>query len=117
LLKALLSLNELNSLSTSAYQRIECFRGSPKKNSKEQDMNNYGNSLLDDLLPEELDPRLELQLLVDPLALLSTSASNTCCRDGGNCAINISIDCDNTCRDGGTCNIMASLAPMTRRLA
>lgn len=67
------------------------------------------DSGLEDLLPEELNPRLELQVLVDPLGLLA-QASNNCCRDGGNC---VALDCDNNCRDGGNCEL---LQPLTRRL-
>lgn len=43
--------------------------------------------VLDDLQPEELEPRLELQVLVDPLAALSNAAADNNCRDGGNCNI------------------------------
>lgn len=43
--------------------------------------------LLNELEPEELDPRLELQVLVDPLAVLSNAAADNNCRDGGNCNI------------------------------
>lgn len=43
--------------------------------------------LLDELRPEELEPRLELQVLVDPLAAFSDSFADNNCRDGGNCNI------------------------------
>lgn len=43
--------------------------------------------LLDELKPEELEPRLELQVLVDPLAAFSDSWADNNCRDGGNCNI------------------------------
>ena len=43
--------------------------------------------LLSELQPEELEPRLELQVLVDPLAALSDSVADNNCRDGGNCKI------------------------------
>ena len=43
--------------------------------------------LLSDLQPEELEPRLELQVLVDPLAAFSDSRADNNCRDGGNCNI------------------------------
>lgn len=63
-------------------------------------------SALQDLLPEELNPRLELQILVDPLGLLA-QASNNCCRDGGNC---VALDCDNNCRDGGNCELLQTVS-------
>ncbi len=43
--------------------------------------------LIKDLQPEELEPRLELQVLIDPLAALSSAAASNNCRDGGNCNI------------------------------
>ncbi len=43
--------------------------------------------LLSELQPEELEPRLELQVLVDPLAAFSDSLADNNCRDGGNCNI------------------------------
>jgi hypothetical protein len=43
--------------------------------------------LLTELQPEELEPRLELQVLVDPLAAIGDSAAEVNCRDGGNCNI------------------------------
>jgi len=42
---------------------------------------------LSELQPEELEPRLELQVLVDPLAAFSDSFADNNCRDGGNCNI------------------------------
>jgi hypothetical protein len=42
------------------------------------------SDLLNDLTPEELEPRLELQILTDPLSFSSAAADNNC-RDGGNC--------------------------------
>jgi len=44
-------------------------------------------ALLSDLQPEELEPRLELQILVDPLAMFSDAAFDNNCRDGGCCTI------------------------------
>jgi len=43
--------------------------------------------LLSELQPEELEPRLELQVLVDPLSAFSDSFADNNCRDGGNCNI------------------------------
>ena len=43
--------------------------------------------LFSELQPEELEPRLELQVLVDPLAAFSYSPVDNNCRDGGCCAI------------------------------
>jgi hypothetical protein len=43
--------------------------------------------LLTELQPEELEPRLELQVLVDPLAGFSDSATDVNCGQGGNCNI------------------------------
>ena len=43
--------------------------------------------LLSELQLEELEPRLELQVLVDPLAAFSDSVADNNCRDGGNCNI------------------------------
>ncbi|HMG33685.1 MAG TPA: hypothetical protein VKM94_07100 [Blastocatellia bacterium] len=45
------------------------------------------SEFLDELQPEELEPRLELQILVDPLGAISNSAADNNCRDGGNCNI------------------------------
>jgi hypothetical protein len=42
---------------------------------------------LDDLEPEELDPRLELQVLIDPLSALADAATGVNCRDGGKCNV------------------------------
>ena len=44
-------------------------------------------SLLSDLQPEELEPRLELQVLVDPLAIFADAAVDNNCRDEGMCTI------------------------------
>lgn len=44
--------------------------------------------ILSDLQPEELEPRLELLVLVDPLAALGFAAGDNNCRDGGTCNIN-----------------------------
>lgn len=49
--------------------------------------NDTMNELLNDLQPEELEPRLELQILIDPLAQISNATNNVNCRDGGNCNI------------------------------
>jgi hypothetical protein len=43
--------------------------------------------LLSELQPEELEPRLELQVLVDPLSAFSDSFADNNCRDGGNCNV------------------------------
>lgn len=45
------------------------------------------SELLSELQPEELEPRLELQVLVDPLGAFSDSAADNNCRDGGNCNV------------------------------
>lgn len=80
-------------------------------------MSDITRDLLSDLTPEELEPRLELQIITDPLSAMAAE-SNTCCRDGGNCAINIAdaIGCDNNCRDGGNCNIGSLAALPSRRV-
>ncbi len=70
------------------------------------------HDLLADLELEELEPRLEMQILIDPLGNLM-AASNNCCRDGGNCQ---ALDCDNNCRDGGNCELRDSVGLLTRRL-
>jgi hypothetical protein len=57
--------------------------------------------LMADLGPEELEPRLELQIFIDPISAIAPDLSNNCCRDGGNCAL---LGCDNNCRDAGNCN-------------
>jgi len=49
--------------------------------------NSEVTELLSELQPEELEPRLELQVLVDPLAAFSDSFADNNCRDGGNCNI------------------------------
>jgi hypothetical protein len=56
--------------------------------------------LMADLNPEELEPRLELQVFIDPMSAFTPDFTNNCCRDGGNCA----FACDNNCRDAGNCN-------------
>ena len=75
-------------------------------------MTDIVRSLLTDLTPEELEPRLELQIIIDPMGTL-TAESNTCCRDGGNCQLAAGLGCDNNCRDGGNCNVapLAALPP------
>ena len=45
------------------------------------------SELMSELQPEELEPRLELQVLVDPLGAFSDSSADNNCRDGGNCNI------------------------------
>ncbi|HEX3685736.1 MAG TPA: hypothetical protein VHU83_24610 [Bryobacteraceae bacterium] len=50
------------------------------------------HELLNDLTPEELEPRLELQILTDPIASAGLAASDT----------------NNNCRDGGTCQLPPS---------
>ena len=62
--------------------------------------------LMADLNPEELEPRLELQVFIDPMSAFTPDFTNNCCRDGGNC-----FACDNNCRDGGNCNTEASFVP------
>lgn len=63
--------------------------------------------LMADLNPDELEPRLELQVLIDPMSAFTPELTNNCCRDGGNC----SFACDNNCRDAGNCNTEASFVP------
>lgn len=77
-------------------------------------MTNVTYDLLVDLTPEELEPRLELQVITDPLSVLSAS-SNTCCRDGGNCST-VVAECNNNCRDGGNCNVGDIATVGTRRI-
>jgi hypothetical protein len=72
--------------------------------------------LFTDLNPEELEPRLELQIFIDPMSGIAPDLSNNCCRDGGNCAITPDSSCDNTCRDGGNCNTLSAFSPAYRRL-
>jgi len=43
--------------------------------------------MLSELQPEELEPRLELQVLVDPMAAFSDSYAENNCGSGGNCNI------------------------------
>jgi len=43
--------------------------------------------LLSELQPEELEPRLELQVLVDPLSAFSDSFVDNNCSGSGNCNI------------------------------
>lgn len=43
------------------------------------------NEILADLKPEELEPRLELQVVLDPITTTTTFDNN--CRDGGNCNV------------------------------
>ncbi len=47
--------------------------------------------VLKELEPQELEPRLELQVLVDALAALDDASADNNCRDGGNCNIKPSI--------------------------
>lgn len=47
------------------------------------------NELLNELRPEELEPRLELQILVDPLAGFTDSAAANNCQAGSNCNIQV----------------------------
>ena len=51
------------------------------------------NEILADLKPEELEPRLELQVVLDP--------------------INSTMTFDNNCRDGGNCNVQPQIPPTT----
>jgi len=46
--------------------------------------------LLTDMTPEELDPRLELQLLADPLTAISAATNNVNCSVKGACNIKLS---------------------------
>jgi len=46
-------------------------------------------ALLSDLQPEELEPRLEMQILLDPLAIFSDADFTNNCRDGGCCTIRL----------------------------
>ena len=43
--------------------------------------------MLSELQPEELEPRLELQVLVDPMSAFSDSFADNNCKDNGNCNI------------------------------
>lgn len=43
--------------------------------------------LLSDMTPEELDPRLELQLLTDPFGVAASSNNNLNCAVEGACNI------------------------------
>lgn len=43
------------------------------------------SDLLGELQPEELEPRLELQVLIDPLGGFSNSSVDNNCRDGAIC--------------------------------
>jgi hypothetical protein len=45
------------------------------------------NEFLDDLTPEELEPRLELQVLVDPLGAIGFAETDVNCQAGSNCNI------------------------------
>ena len=47
--------------------------------------------IMRELEPQELEPRLELQVLVDTLGALADAANNVNCRDGGNCSIPPSV--------------------------
>jgi hypothetical protein len=78
-------------------------------------MDNY--DLLSDLCPEELEPRLELQVFIDPLGVLAQAVGENCCRDGGNCVTFSEPACDNTCRDGGNCGSLSAFSPLTKRLS
>ena len=51
------------------------------------------NEILADLKPEELEPRLELQVVLDPITTTATF--------------------DNNCRDGGTCNVPQQIPTTT----
>ena len=58
--------------------------------SKENAMNHTESALtalVSDLQPEELEPRLEMQILLDPLAMFADGAVDNNCRDGGCCTI------------------------------
>ncbi len=51
--------------------------------------------LLENLKPEELDPRLEMQILFDPMAVMEFQTTNEInCKAGSNC-----------CAEGGECTI------------
>jgi len=47
--------------------------------------------VLRELEPQELEPRLELQVLIDTLATIADASADNNCRDGGNCNIKPSI--------------------------
>jgi hypothetical protein len=49
------------------------------------------SDLLGELQPEELEPRLELQVLMDPLGGFSDSSVNNNCRDGAICCIDAAV--------------------------
>jgi len=44
------------------------------------------NEILADLTPEEFEPRLELQFVLDPLTTVMTPNANNCAA-GGNCNV------------------------------
>jgi len=46
--------------------------------------------LLNDMTPEELNPRLELQILADPLHAISAATNNIECTKAGACNIKLS---------------------------
>lgn len=50
--------------------------------------------ILRELEPQELEPRLELQVLIDTLGSLADGGNNVNCRDGGNCQIPPSVPPD-----------------------
>lgn len=47
--------------------------------------------ILKELEPQELEPRLELQVLVDALAAIADASTDVNCRDGGNCNVPPSV--------------------------
>ncbi len=47
--------------------------------------------ILRDLEPQELEPRLGLQVLVDALAAIADASTDVNCRDGGNCNVPSSL--------------------------
>jgi hypothetical protein len=49
------------------------------------------SEILMELEPQELEPRLELQVLIDTLGAIADASNNVNCRDGGNCSIPPSV--------------------------
>jgi hypothetical protein len=45
------------------------------------------NEILMELEPQELEPRLELQVLIDTLGTIADAANNVNCSAGGNCKV------------------------------
>jgi hypothetical protein len=45
------------------------------------------SEILMELEPQELEPRLELQVLIDTLGAIADAANNINCQHGGNCQV------------------------------